>query len=168
MQSIKTPYYPNKQLFMKVTPFGAIVVFPESDIYDKPIPGKVIMKIDAVKYLDEIWGDACVRNRSYAYRIISGDCSDTLFRDTIVSMYKRFQGFASYVDTQWKFGDRTQTEMTRIIKPARDHVDSSISGIKERIEQSGGKFLLCTHDYVYAAYSHDSLPDIKHAEVIRC
>lgn len=145
-----------------------MVAFPESDIYDKPIPGKIILKVDAVKYLEALWGPEAVRCRELAHRLVSGDCSDELYRRTITSMYRRFAKFSMYIDTQWRFGDKTQNEITRVIKPARDYVNETIVKIKEQIEATGGKFLLLTHDFVYAAYAHSDIPKMKHSEVIKC
>lgn len=169
-EMIKAPYYPSVFYTQRLTPFGAIET-SHPDLYTQPISGKKILRVDALAAVatEQYCGESILQTeevRSLAYKLFSGNCTDEVFQKLLVSFYVKHPQFMNYVDEKVQFGDESQTIVTRLIKPIRDAITEYSNDVLYKINHSGGKVVMTTHDYIYAIFKHDKLPLINHSKVI--
>lgn len=153
---------------MTKTPLGALILEPRSDLYDNPLEGKKIVRVDALICIKKFWGRNILFDRELVFRLVSGDCDDRLYRKTLKSVYKRFRDFADYADDKLIFGDPKESDITKIIKPVRTAINEQIQNTERLLSAAGGKFLVCSKDYVYFAFLHDNIPQLEGMKVIEC
>lgn len=160
MSKQKAVYYPDIILTTTETRFGAKEI-DKPTLYDKPIPGKVIVKVDTLDILKDIWGVTILMSRDKVYRLVSGNVSDEEYRALICSYYRKYSSFCNYVTDKYIFGDKNIPLVRRIIEPARELISLHTDEVIRILEQSGGKYLTTTHDYLYYAYMHDKIPEVR-------
>ena len=152
-EEIRAMYYPGQTLKIERTRFGMLKTLNIS-LYQRPVPNKVILKVDLLDCLKSVWGNGMLLGRQYAYTLLSGDgVDDDTYRDILTSCYKRFAAFANYCDECYYFGDQTQPLHERFLKGVTELVD------KEREIVSGyGRVLAESEGYLYLAFSQGQVP----------
>ena len=156
----KAAYYPDIILITTETRFGAKETnYPT--LYDSPLPGKTIVKVDTLDILKDIWGTTILMSRDKVYRLVSGNISDESYRKLLCSYYMKYSSFCNYVTDKYIFGDKNIPLIRRIIEPARDIISLHTEEVCNTLKNSGGKFLMVTHDYVYYSYNHDNIPELR-------
>lgn len=148
---MSAPYYPRVELTQSVTRFGAIES-SNPTLYKSPIQGKIIYEIDTLTALQEIWGANILQARENVYKIVSGSCSDDEYRLLLRSYYRKYAAFTNYINGAFLFGDRATPEIERIVIPARRLIDAYADNVMAQLRETGAKFLMHTHDYIYCAY----------------
>jgi len=139
----------------------------EPTIYDKPVIGKVILRVDTLDCLRNILGDDCFICRELLYTILAGDHVIYNVNDVFASYYRKFKPVREYVNNLYFYGDNTIPILERSILPLREKVNNYRKEVIETVCGCGGKFLVQTHDYVYFAFIPTAkLPDIKGAKII--
>lgn len=146
-EEVRAMYYPGESLVVGQTRFGMPKTLNVS-LYQKPVPNKIIVKVDIVDCLREMWGNGMLIGRNYVYQLVSGDgVDDNQYRDILTSCYTRFAAFANYCDECYYFGNQTLPLHERFLQPAQERIQ------KEReIVSSYGRFLAEDHGYIYLAF----------------
>lgn len=156
-EEVRAMYYPGQTLKIEQTRFGMKRTLNVS-LYQRPVAGKVIVKVDLLDCLREIWGNGMLMGRQYAYTLLSGDgVTDDTYREILTSCYERFAAFANYCDECYYFGDQTLPLHERFLKRATELVD------KQREIASGyGRVLAESEGYLYLAFPSGQVPtDMK-------
>mgnify|MGYP000599325118 CR=1 FL=1 len=78
----------------RTTPFGAV----ENPGLLLNLPDKVILRVDTLACLKEMWGENILMARQHLYELVAGTVSDSDFQELITSYYKRYAAFANYVE----------------------------------------------------------------------
>lgn len=146
-------YYPKRTLKIDQTRFGMPKTAPIS-LYQMPIPGKVILKIDLLDVLRQKWGDNMMQGREYAYKLVSGEgVNDNQYRYILTSCYKRFAAFANYCDECYYFGDYHKSLHARFLAPVKEMIQN------RRDELCAlGRFLAEDSGYIYLGFNPDKVP----------
>ena len=150
-------YYPGKTLIIEQTRFGMPKI-PNISLYQQPVAGKTILKVDLLESLRTIWGDGLLLGRDYAYILVSGDgVTDDRYREILTSCYKRFAAFANYCDECYYFGDQTLSLHERFLQPVRELLDH-----ERAVLSTYGRVLAESDGYMYLAFPKDEYPkDLK-------
>lgn len=141
----------------RTTPFGA----KENQDLLNDLPDRVVLRVDTLSCLKEMWGDNILMARQHLYELVAGTVSDSDFQVLITSYYKRYSAFANYVDEKYLFGEKSLPLVVRIIEPAR----TAIAEYEQRLiaisRQYGGHYLGNHQDYAYFAFKNDYLPEFE-------
>ena len=87
----------------RTTPFGAV----ENPGLLLNLPDKVILRVDTLACLKEMWGENILMARQHLYELVAGTVSDSDFQELITSYYKRYAAFANYVDEKYLLGSNS-------------------------------------------------------------
>ena len=163
---VKLPYYPKIVAQCRETTFGAIEInCPE--VYEKPIEGMRVVRVDLLECLREVLGDNCFIYRDMLYKLISGSCSKEEHLDLFQSYYRRYEGVTAYVNELFYYGESEIPIVPRVLQDVREKINSHKVEVTNRLTSSGGKFLVNTHDYLYFAFKGNTIvPDVKGVYVI--
>lgn len=149
-----------------MTRFGAVEI-SEPLIYNKPIKDKVILRVDTLECLRETLGNDCFICRELLYTILAGEHILYNVNDVFASYYRKYKKVTAYVNEMYYYGDASVPILERSILPLREKVENYRNEIVDTITNSGGKFLVQTHDFVYFAFVPDArIPDVKGAKII--
>ncbi len=167
MSQVKMPYYPKIEASCVETTFGAVEISCP-DLYDKPIEGMRILRVDLLECLREDFGDNCMLYRDMLYKLVSGSCkTQSEHIEIFASAYRRFHQFALFVNQIYYYGETNIPIVPRVLNPVRDTINVHCDKVTEELTLAGGKFLTHTHDYLYYGFKGDtSLPELKGAQVI--
>ena len=166
MSPVKLPYYPKVQATMHVTRFGAVEI-SESRIYNTPIPGKVILRVDCLDCLRDKFGDDCFICRELFYTILSGEHPIYNANEILASYYRKYKTFTDYVNDRYFYGDASIPLLERCALPLRERVDAYKNEMMQYLSDMGGKFLIQTCDFLYYAFNSTArIPEVKGAKVI--
>ena len=153
-EMVRATYYPNTMLTIESTRFGMPKTLNIS-LYQKPIAGKTIVKIDLLQCLADIWGDNVLFDRKRVYQLVSGDGISTKdYKRILTSFYKRFAAFANYCDDCYYFGDLSKPLHARFLEPLTQRISTE----REIVHSYGGKFLAESEGYMYVAFPKRSQP----------
>ena len=166
MSQVKLPYYPKVEAQMHVTPFGAVEI-SVPQIYDTPLQNKVIVKVDTLCCLDDVFTNECFICRDFLYAIMAGDYRKYNITDVFASYYRRFSSVREYVNDRYFYGDNEVPMLERCILPLRERVNSFKDKTVDLMCGAGGKYLTHTHDYLYFSFSPSAtIPEYKGVEII--
>lgn len=152
MLQVKLPYYPKVIATVTETPFGVMEI-SQPDIYEKPLQGKTIVKVDTLECLRELFGDECLLHRIFIYSILSGSEYPYDAVKVFASFYRKYPSVTSYVNDKYTYGDESLDLFKRCVLPLREMVEQYSSEMSEKLLCLGGKFLVKTHDILYFAYN---------------
>ncbi len=125
------------------------------------------MKIDCLHCLDDIVGKDCFNYRNMLYTVLSGDNHDCDLNKAFGFLYGNFKDFTCYVNDKYHYGDDTIPIIERCVMPLRSTVDNYKKKMYQSLCDTGGKYLVETHDILYFAYMDTAvLPSIEEMEVI--
>lgn len=141
----------------RTTPFGAT----EHPDLLQHLPDKLVLRVDTLSCLKELWGDNILMARQHLYELVAGTVSDLDFQELIISYYKRYAAFANYVDEKYLFGEKTQPLVVRIIEPARDVIKDYEQRLIAISRQYGGEYLGSHQDYAYFAFRTEYMPKFE-------
>lgn len=167
MLQVKLPYYPHVIATYKETAFGAIEVNP-ADVYDTPIEGIRILKIDLLESIRSCVGTNCMLYRDLLYKLVAGSC-DSMEEHLLLfeSSYRRYSVFTGYVNELFYYGESSIPLVARVLNELRDKIDKQKDSVTELALSAGGKYLLHTHDYLYFGYKGNvTIPSIDGSSVI--
>jgi len=125
---------------------------------ENKIEGRILLKIDMLDSLKELWGPNVMMARDILYKIVSGCVEEQEYLELLTSYYKRFSAFANYVDYQYMFGEEDTPLLVKIIKPIREKVCAYQLKMEEQILKKGGKVVGVSHDYIYAEFWSKKVP----------
>lgn len=163
MYTLKLPYHPRVQA-TAVTTMSGIVEISHPDIYDVPIPDKVIIKVDCLRCLAPIVGDSCFIYRDYLYNVIAGK-GDVY--NQFGHLYRRHKKLCSYVNEVATYGNNTEPLVDLCLEPLRDKVKEYLLEVHKILSGTGGKHLVDTHGYVYFCYRPGvPIPDVLGGSII--
>lgn len=153
LEQTKAIYYPNLTLQTTVTRFGSRKLLAPKNPYDKPLTNKkVLVRIDMLECLRDVWGYSILLARDNVYKLVSGDTSDDEYRGLISSYYRTHAAFANYVDMVTMFERQDVPFITRFVTNVRgvlrtygNKVDSVVGAYV------GSKLLLEDNEYRYYA-----------------
>lgn len=153
LERVKAIYYPNLTLQLSVTRFGSKKLLEPKNPYEKPLMNdKILVKIDKLECLKELWGAGVLIGRDNVYKLVSGDTDDDTYRQLMVSYYKTHASFANYVDSIVMFGSQSKPVITRFVESVRRELNRYQQEIDSHIRQyHGSKFLLEDNEYLYYA-----------------
>lgn len=132
-------------------------------LYDTPIDGMSIAKIDLLECLRGVLGDNCMLYRDMYYKLVSGSCSTQAEHiEIFASAYRRFRQFTEYVNNIYYYGETNIPIIPRVLNPIRDIIDDYKSSVMTTMSAVGGKFLMNTHDYLYYSFKNNcEIPEMK-------
>lgn len=141
----------------QTTPFGAME-YPGLLLN---LPNKIVLRVDTLSCLKELWGDNILMARQHLYELVAGTVSDEGFQRLITSYYKRYSAFANYVDEKYLFGEKGLPLVVRIIQPAREAIKNYEQRLIAISRQYGGEYLGNHQDYSYFAFKTEFLPEFE-------
>ena len=141
----------------RITPFGAT----ENPELLLNLPDKIILRVDTLACLKELWGDNILMARQHLYELVAGTVSDADFQGLITSYYKRYAAFANYVDEKYLFGEQSLPLVVRIIEPARTVIHEYEQRVRAISQQYGGQYLGNHQDFAYFAFKSTYLPEFE-------
>lgn len=152
-EQIKAIYYPNLTLQLSVTRFGSKKLLEPANPYVKPLTNKkILVRIDMLECLRDVWGTSILVGRDNIYKLVSGDTDDETYRSLLCSYYRTHAAFANYIDYISMFGrqdvpfiKRFVDETRRLLREYSALVDATVS------TYAGTKFLLETEEYRWYA-----------------
>lgn len=166
MSVVKLPYYPKLLVVTHETRFGAIEI-SEPLIYNKPIPNKVIVRVDLLVCLQDLFGTEPFICRELLYTILAGEHKIYDASEVFASYYRKYKMVTSYVNEKYFYGDDTVPIMERSILPLRDVVNAYRDKVFATLTDAGGKYLVQTNDFLYFAYTPEArIPELKGVKVI--
>lgn len=141
----------------RTTPFGA----QENPNLLLSLPDKIILRVDTLSCLKELWGENILMSRLHLYKLVAGTVTDVEFQGLITSYYRRYSAFANYVDDKYYFGEKSLSLVSRIIDPARDVIRNYEQRVIAISRQYGGEYLGNHQDYAYFAFRNEHLPEFE-------
>lgn len=158
MYEVKLPYYPKVNAMATETRFGAVEVTTPR-IYEEPIAGKFIVRVDTLTVLKERIGEACFAYRELVYAIVAGTDSPYDYRKLFASFYKKYPEFRGYVNDLYFYGDTSIPIIDRVVDKLRELITGYRDSVASCFDGAGGKYLLYTHDFIYYAFRNkDVIP----------
>lgn len=133
----------------RTTPFGAV----ENLGLLLNLPDKVILRVDTLACLKEMWGENILMARQHLYELVAGTVSDSDFQELITSYYKRYAAFANYVDEKYLFGEQQLPLVFRIIGPARDCIKQYEERLIAQCQMRRGRYIGSHQDFAYFAFN---------------
>lgn len=166
MSQVKLPYYPKVEATCCETTFGAVeITCPK--IYEKPLEGLRIVRVDLLECLRECFGDNCFIYRDLLYKLVAGSCSKAEHIELFASFYRRYENITAFVNDLYYFGETEIPIIPRTLQKVRDMIIEYRSTITPLFENAGAKYLVETHDYIYYAFKGNNVvPDVKGVTVI--
>lgn len=146
----------------RTTPFGAV----EHPRLLLNLPNKVVLRVDHLTSLKEIWGEDILTSRQQLYALVAGTISDSGYQDLISSYYVQYSAFANYVDEKYFFEDQSLPLLSRIIEPARSVIQDYAERVEQVCRRYGGKLLGTHQDYSYYVFPSETLPELEGSERI--
>lgn len=166
MLQVKLPYYPKTEAFQTETRFGVREI-SEPEIYETPLTGRYIVRVDLLECLKDVFDDECYINREFLYCIMSGSEEKYVGKDVFSSFYRKYKKVRTYVNNKYHFGDESIPIYERCIIPLRSRVDSYHTEIYELFKSAGAKYLIDTHDFIYFSFvTKDAIPEMNGVKII--
>lgn len=130
------------------------------EIYNTPIVGKYIARVDTLEVLKEVIGEPCFAYRKLVYAMIAGTDVPYNYKEIFASFYRKYPDFREYVNEQYYYGDTAIPIVNRVVTKLRDVVCKYRETMSDCFNGAGGKYLLFTHDYIYYAFkTKDNIPN---------
>ncbi|MCM1219035.1 MAG: hypothetical protein NC548_31520 [Lachnospiraceae bacterium] len=165
---VKMPYYPKIAASCMETTFGALEISCPL-LYETPIDGLCIVRVDLLECLRDILGENCMMYRDMCYKLVSGSCTTQQEHIEIFSSaYRRFSRFTKYVNDVYYYGESDIPIIPRVLNPVREIIEKYRDTVMNILVQSGGKFLTNTHDYLYFAYKGTTAPPVMKGLTVIC
>lgn len=168
MSSVKMPYYPQMTVTQRKTRFGVSEIYPR-DLYDTPIAGRYIVRVDLLYALLEQWGDKWLCARETTYELVSGNRDDTACAKLLASYYRKYSAITEHVNSLYAIMGNTEKPLvTIVLHDALEQIRQYEDFVMRYLGDRGGKFLVSTHDYVYYAFRSkpEEFSDLKGVTVI--
>lgn len=136
-------------------------------LYETPLVGKVIVRVDLLRCLDTVWGTDCQIYRKLLYKIVSGSCTEEEHRQLFASYYRKYNKITNYVNNQYHYGETNVDIIVRTIGPIRELINEHWIKVSTELSNAGGKFLCTTHDYIYFVFKPGvTIPDMNGVKII--
>lgn len=145
------PYYPKEVVYLDETRFG-VKILSNPMLYEKPIDGRTIVRVDTLKCLSDVVGQSLCSDRNRLFGLVSGLLPADMLGEKILECYKDFPEFRIYVNDKYTFGNEDQAIVDRVIMPLVNMVNDQTVYISDMLNNKGGKFLANTHDYLYFSF----------------
>lgn len=137
-----------------LTPFGAVEDYHLLGV----LPKSNVTLVDTLTALKDVWGENILEQREKLYQIVSGACSDEVFRKLITEFYITYPAFSNYVDEVYLFEDQNVALVTRIIQPIRARIEDFKEEIRKHCKLYVGEFLGEHQDYVFVSFNGEPRP----------
>lgn len=149
----------------ETTRFGAIESHLRESM-ETPVKGRIIVRVDTLVPLKELWGVNILMARDPVYSLVSGNVSDEKYRDILTSYYTRFYSFANYVDEKFLFEPDDIPLIRRLVEPVRKIIDTYAQNIVQVMTKNNGTLVLRSHDYLYFYFKRESVPRVEECKFI--
>lgn len=161
MSSIKLPYHPEIVSQVHVTRFGVSEITTPL-VYETPIEGKILVRVDLMETLREVLGDSALHARSTTYSIVSGNCDDELLQQRMASYYRKYAKVTRYVNDVYDKGSVEQPLIQQVLEDLRSRVSKYTETVSALMDESHGKYLVTTHLYSYYAFTNRvNIPELR-------
>lgn len=162
MLQVKMPYYPKVEAYSMETTFGAVEVSCPK-LYETPLDGMTILRVDLLECLRDIVGDNCLMYRDLFYKLVAGSTETQAEHiELFESFYRRFEKFTAYVNNLYYYGESTIPLIPRVLNELRDVINANADASAQLLNNSGGKYLVHTHDYLYYGFKKVvAVPEVK-------
>lgn len=132
------------------------------EVYNKPIPNKIILRIDTLDCLRSLLGDECYMYRDFLYAILAGEDPVYDVNKLLASFYRKYPKFTEYVNDKYFYGNDSESMVDKVLKPLREKVNEYRAERVNYITGVGGKYLIQTHDFLYFAFMpYAKLPELE-------
>ena len=152
MSLVKMPYYPQILVTQRKTRFGVSEIQPQ-DLYENPITGKYIVRVDLLYSLQDLWGSKWLSARNMTYELISGNRDDNACARLLASYYRKYAEVAEHINNLDAFVGDAEASLSQLV------LEEAVKTVKNyELESSlylsnrGGKYLVSTHAYLYFAF----------------
>lgn len=150
---VRAMYYPGMTLTIDQTPYGMTVTSPIS-LYQQPVRGKAILKVDLLTVVAQKWGTNMTLNRNSVWCLVSGmGVTEAQYRELLLSCYRRFAAFANYCDDCYYFGDYHLSLHARFLAP----IQALINEYREQVSTKG-RVLAEDEGYLYISCDPSHIP----------
>ena len=166
MFAVKLPYYPTATVMGYQTRYGMVEV-DDPTIYDKPIAGRKLAKVDTIVCLDKLFGAMAVIHRNYLYDAVAGNMTDSDIRCMICKFYRTLPAFRKIVNDKYFYADAGDELYDSVLKYVLGTYTSGAEQLACRYKTYGAKELLRTHGYIYySLHKVSELPVEKGVTII--
>lgn len=151
---VKAIYYPNLNLTLTETRFGSQKLLRPTNPYVKPLTNKkVLVKIDLLECLREVWGESILIGRDNIYKIVSGDVDDKTYLQLICTYYKTHASFANFMDYCYMSCPETTPLLQKFAEETRAVLRNYRMVVHDLVmnKYCGSKYLLEDREYLYCA-----------------
>lgn len=165
MYAVKLPYYPSITAHASQTRYGMIEV-DRYTIYDKPISGRKLARVDTLYCLKDIFGVVVHMHRNYLYRILAGTLPDTDIKRALCMFYRTIPAFRRLVNDMYYYGENTDL-FDSVLKHILTVYHSRVEQLLNTYQECHAKELMHTHGYVYySLHKVTSLPETEGVRII--
>ena len=166
MYAVKLPYYPSVVSMANETRFGVLEITTPT-IYEKPIEGMKIVRVDALECLRDVLGETLVSSRSSLYKLISGNCGVEDYRELLAEYYKKYPEVTNFINEVYDYGNNDIPIDKQVASRLLDLVNNNCRDVITSLTSLGGKYLITTHLYMYFKFAEVAdTPDLKGVKVI--
>ncbi len=166
MFAVQLPYYPTLTAHGYLTRYG-IVEIDTPTIYDSPIVGRTLARVDTLYQLEDIFGHAISLYRDSVYGMISGQMSDQVIKRTILKFYRTLPKFRSVVNEKYHYAEPGEDLCGYMEKYILDTYRSRVEDLTKVFSECHAKELVQTHAYVYySLHKVSKLPEVKGVTMI--
>lgn len=153
-QVVKAIYYPTVYLTLDETRFGSKRLRQPANPYVEPLKNKkILVKIDLLEGLKEVWGESILIARDNIYKIVSGDVDDDTYHKLVCTYYRTHSSFANFIDYCYMSRSQEEPFIKKFVEETRAVVRNYGLLVEDLVmnKYGGNKFLLEDHEYRYYA-----------------
>lgn len=166
MYTVKLPYYPKVESVVTETRFGALEISTPT-IYETPLCGIKIVRLDALECLRPVLGDDCLKARNTVYSIVSGSGDIQSYRERLANCYKQYPKVTSFINSVYEYGYSDKPLDSQVSVRLMEIVNEYLREMMQLFDNAGGKYLVSTHLYIYFKFSNvATLPVTEGVKVI--
>lgn len=166
MSSIKLPYHPEIVSQVHVTRFGVSEITTPL-VYETPIKDKILVRVDLLEALRNVWGDSALHARSTTYSLVSGNCDDEVLRQRFASYYRKYSKVMGYINTVYEQGSVGIPLLEQVLADVKTLISAYTEQVSNVMENAHGKYLVTTHLYAYYAFIEKSkIPNLEGLKLI--
>lgn len=165
--------YVRKKTKVRYTAFG-VPECEDKNVYEENaylLEDKVIVKIDALQCLENMFDKGMFIDRGLLYQLFSGSVEQGIhYGELLATYYKKFPSFANYIDGATMFEDEDRNLLQNIMIPIRNKINNFKVEVKAKAGAEKGRLVLDTHDYIYIAYKlndYKEIPNIRIEQLIK-
>lgn len=151
---------------MNETRFGALEITTPT-IYETPINGMQLVRVDTLECLRELLGDDCLCARNTTYSVVSGSCESTVWQARMASYYRKYPKVTIFINKIFEYGDISKPLGEQVSQSLMEMIQDYSKELLQKFDDAGGKFLVSTHCYLYFKFAESAtVPEVEGVKLI--